>query len=158
MSHFGGTGCPFQMGLSGTPTLTLSSLDLWLTICLLLCLGCDLRCTCPSCYDAQSEQHQLVPAAHPPWTSLTFYIDLEAPAVLTTRCGHAAFPKSTVPKSQTRHLKLSCSPIWLHNGLGRLRETGEGDKPKTMYIHVADTHLSRLMRGQRPGGSPSTIS
>lgn len=37
------------------------------------------------------------------------------------------------------------------------RETGEEDIPQTTYNHVADTHLSGLMRGQKQGGSPSTI-
>lgn len=89
----------------------------------------------------------LLPILHCPRTSLTFDVDPEAPAVLTTRRGHAAFPEPTVSKSQARHLELSCSPIWLHNGLGGLRERGEGDKPQTMYIHEADTLLSGLTRG-----------
>lgn len=79
----------------------------------------------------------LLSILHGPRTSLTFDIDPEAPAVLTTRCGHTAFPEPTVPKSQAWHLKLGCSPIWLHNGLGGLKERGEGDKSQTMYIHVA---------------------
>lgn len=99
----------------------------------------------------------LLSILHGPRTSLTFDVDPEAPAVLTTRRRHAAFPEPTVPKSQAWHLELGCSPIWLHNGLGGLRERGEGDKPQTMYICVADTLLSGLTRGQRPGGSPSTI-
>lgn len=124
-----------------------ASPDLGLTVCPLLCLvlGCDLKCPCPSCYDAQSQQHRLaptLPAAHPPWTSLTFDIDLEAPAVLTTRGGHTAFPEPTVPKSQTWHLELSCRPLRLHNGLGGLRETGKGTKtvdiPWQLHVCLLD--------------------
>lgn len=70
-SHFWGTGCAFQTGLSRAPTSTLPSPGLWLAICPLLCLvlGCDPRCPCSSYYDAQSEQHRLVPTLpviHPP--------------------------------------------------------------------------------------------
>lgn len=161
VSHFWGMGCPFQTGPSGAPTSTLPSPGLWLAVCPLLCwvLGCDPRCPCPS-YDAQSEQHWLVPTLpvfRPPWISLTFDIDLEAPAVLTTRRGHAAFPESTVPKSQLWHLELSCSPIWLYNGLGRLRETKKKTNQR-QCTSMWQVYICRLTKGQQPGGSPSTIS
>lgn len=119
MSHF------WSMGLGGAPTLTRPSPGLWLTTspCLRLVLGVTLDAP------ALPAMMPTLPAVllfHGPRTSLTFDGDPEAPAVLTTRRGDTAFPEPTVPKSQAWHLELGCSPIWLYNGLGGLRETGEG--------------------------------
>lgn len=98
----------------------------------------------------------LLPILHCPRTSLTFDVDPEAPAVLTTRRGHAAFPEPTVSKSQARHLELSCSPIWLHNGLGGLRERGRGQT--TDNVHPCGRYTPVWTdEGMGLGGSPSTI-
>ena len=70
-------------------------------------------------------------------TSLTFDVDPETSAVLATRRGHAALPEPAVPKGQAGHLELGCGPVWLHNGLGGLRQ-GKGDRPHTMGTHVAN--------------------
>lgn len=151
------------MGLSSTPTLTPPSPDLWMTTSLRLCqvLGMTLDAlafpaTMPSLSSTGWCPLCLLSVFHGPRTSLTFDIDLEAPAVLTTRCGDTAFPDPTVPKSQAWHLELGCSPIWLHNGLGGLRDRGRGHT--TDNIHPCGRYTSIWTdEGQKPRGSPSII-